>query len=492
MQEWNDTELLREYVEHGSEAAFAALVNRHLDKVYSVARRQVSHPHQAEEIAQAVFVILAQKARRLLAHPCLSGWLYQTAHLTAVTFLRSEIRRAHREREAMRFTPDETSDAETWRQLAPLLDHALTSLRAAERDAIVLRFLDGKEFKEVGAVLGASEAAAQKRVNRGLDKLRKFFLRRGVTLSAVTLAAALATHSVSAAPAGLATTIAATAASGGAVAGSTLTLIQGALKLMAWTKAKIVVTVGAVILATGTATVVVEQMVHSPPPAAGLAWADDPSNWALNEAVLNRLPSAFILRPTRFPERNGMIQSGDRTLGVNSSLRGLIAYAYGHNWYTMAVETQLPPGNFDFLMTPPYKPWAPLRDELRKRFGLVAHIEPRPADVLQLRRKLEVAPGLKPAGTDPGSNFSGPGEIRANRQPMTTLAACLQGYFGLPVTDHTGLTGQYDYTLKWPWHRDGRNPAERELIQQALLAQLGLELVPAREPVETLVVESVK
>src|SRR5690349_24981240 len=100
MQELDDAALLREYVERDSEEAFAALVTRHVNTVYSVALRHTGNPHSAEEITQAVFVLLAQKSRRLGKQVILSGWLYQTARLTALTFIRSEIRRARREQEA--------------------------------------------------------------------------------------------------------------------------------------------------------------------------------------------------------------------------------------------------------------------------------------------------------------------------------------------------------------------------------------------------------
>src|SRR5580698_8290198 len=100
MQELDDMALLREYAERDSEAAFATLVARHVNKVYSVALRHTRSPHQAEEITQAVFVILAKKSSKLGKNVVLSGWLFQTARLTALTFIRSEIRRAHREQEA--------------------------------------------------------------------------------------------------------------------------------------------------------------------------------------------------------------------------------------------------------------------------------------------------------------------------------------------------------------------------------------------------------
>src|SRR5262245_16544511 len=100
MQDLDDISLLREYVDRNSEEAFATLVSRHVNKVYSIALRRTSNPHQAEEITQAVFVILAKKSRHLPKSVLLAGWLCRTAQLTAITFLRSEIRRTRREQEA--------------------------------------------------------------------------------------------------------------------------------------------------------------------------------------------------------------------------------------------------------------------------------------------------------------------------------------------------------------------------------------------------------
>src|SRR5436190_22669445 len=100
MQEIDDHELLAKYAHEQSELAFAALVHRYVNLVYSVALRHVGNPHHAEEITQAVFIILAKKARQLRHDKALSSWLFQTTRLTANNFLRSEMRRQNREQEA--------------------------------------------------------------------------------------------------------------------------------------------------------------------------------------------------------------------------------------------------------------------------------------------------------------------------------------------------------------------------------------------------------
>src|SRR4029077_12938962 len=180
MQAMSDIELLREYALRQSEAAFAALVSRHIDLVYSAALRHVRNHHQAEEITQAVFVVLARKAQSLRPGTILPGWLFQTTRLTAANYLRTEIRRTRREQEAgMQSSPDDNAQ-DPWQQVAPALNDVIADLGEKDRNAIVLRFLQGKDFKEVGAALGATEEAAQMRVGRALEKLRKLFAKRGV------------------------------------------------------------------------------------------------------------------------------------------------------------------------------------------------------------------------------------------------------------------------------------------------------------------------
>jgi RNA polymerase sigma factor (sigma-70 family) len=268
MQELDDSTLLRDYAERASEAAFATLVARHINKVYSVALRHTRNPAQAEEITQAVFVILAKKSRRLRSGVILSGWLYHTARLTAVTFLRSEIRRARREQEAYMQTALNENEPDLWPQIAPLLDAGMAALNEKDRHAVVLRFFDGKSMSEVGATLGANEDAAKKRVGRALGKLRNFFTKRGVSSTTAAIGGAISTNSIQAAPVALANSVTTLAiAKGAAASASTLTLIQGALKVMAWSKAKTGIVLGiSLLLAAGTAFIGVKLMSHHQQP----------------------------------------------------------------------------------------------------------------------------------------------------------------------------------------------------------------------------------
>jgi len=240
MNEWDDSSLLREYAEHNSEAAFGVLVARHLNKVYSVALRQTGNAHAAEEITQAVFVILARKSRQLDQRVILSGWLYQTARLAAVTFIRSQVRRARREQEAQLQTNVNEATDRDWMLIAPLLETAMAGLSKTDRHAVVLRYFDNKSIGEVATALGANEEAARRRVSRAVEKLRRFFVKRGIVLPAAALAAMIAANATQAAPATLAVSVTDLAAAQGATAtGSTLALVHGSLKLMNWFKFKL-------------------------------------------------------------------------------------------------------------------------------------------------------------------------------------------------------------------------------------------------------------
>jgi len=256
----DDMDLVRQYARCKSEEAFATLVSRHVNLVYSVALRQVRDAHLAEEITQTVFIILARKARSLTSKTVISGWLYRTARYASAKALTMQRRRQHREQEAyMRAQLNET-ESNAWMQIEPVLDTAMAQLGEKDHNAVVLRFFEGRDFKDISATLGTTEAGAKMRVNRALEKLRRFFTTRGLTFSAAAIAGAISANSVQAAPIGLATSVTAAAAKGTAVTTSTLTLIKTTLKIMAWTKLKTAVVVGAIaIIAAGTATVTIQR-----------------------------------------------------------------------------------------------------------------------------------------------------------------------------------------------------------------------------------------
>ncbi|MDB6033336.1 MAG: hypothetical protein JWM16_3674 [Verrucomicrobiales bacterium] len=203
-----DHELLLAFVQ-GSEPAFATLVRRHIDLVYSAALRQVQDPHTAADVTSAVFIILARKAGELRKHLIIPAWLHRTTSYTARKAVRARQRRVSYEQAAARLNEvsvQEPTNAE-WEQMMPFLDAGLADLAAKEHEAVVLRFFQNKTFPEIAAVVGTTEEGARKRVERAVEKLRRFLAGRGIAVPIIVLTAMLGTQSVQAAPAGLASTI---------------------------------------------------------------------------------------------------------------------------------------------------------------------------------------------------------------------------------------------------------------------------------------------
>lgn len=275
MEHATDIELLRRYADNGSEEAFAALVKRHVNLVYSAARRQVREPDAAQEVTQATFIILSRKAHKLNERTIIAAWLYRTARFAAADFLKTRARRWKYEQEAARMQP--LTSEPTWEEIEPLLDEAVNRLAETDRAAILLRFFENKNFKEVGAALGLSEDSAQKRVTRALERLRKSFARDGVALSVSTLTALLPAQAVQSAPEALVNSIAHALTSHAAISTTTATLVKGTMKMIAWTKIKLAAGIAALlVLAGGTATIVAQKTARLENGAASEAQRSTP------------------------------------------------------------------------------------------------------------------------------------------------------------------------------------------------------------------------
>ncbi len=257
-----DRELLRGYAENGSESCFEAVVERHLDLVFATSLRGLNDTGAAQEITQNVFVTLARKAAWLTGETSLAGWLHKAALLEVRRWWRGELRRQKREQTAVGLGTIMKDEDSLLKALAGELDEGLLELREPDRQALMLRYFEGRSHREIGALLGAREDAVRKRIDGALARLTRFFRRRGYAVPAVATTAAALGAAAKAAPAGLAVAAAhsALAAGGGALTG----LKPLVVKFMALTK-------------TQTALLCVALA------AAPLAW-----EWNVNRMLRNR------------------------------------------------------------------------------------------------------------------------------------------------------------------------------------------------------------
>jgi RNA polymerase sigma factor (sigma-70 family) len=222
----DDVELLRRYAENNSEEAFAEFVRRHLPLVYSVALRRVGgDAHLAQDVSQSVFTDLARKAPALSRRTALTGWLFTSTRFAAAEAVRRDRRRRAHEQEAMNMHEihlEPVSETD-WDQLRPALDGLINELGETDREALLLRFFDGRSFSDVGAKLRMSENTARMRVERALEKLRLRLDRRGFKSTAAALSSVLANQTSVAMPSGLAASVTGSALAGAvAVSGSFL------------------------------------------------------------------------------------------------------------------------------------------------------------------------------------------------------------------------------------------------------------------------------
>jgi RNA polymerase sigma factor (sigma-70 family) len=266
----DEFQLLANYAKSRDERAFAQLVDRYIDLVYASARRQVGEAELARDVTQAVFLILSQKAGELTRdrRPAgqtggapLSAWLLAVTRYAANNAIRTRARQKRYDQKVAAMNHEAAPENERqWEEMSPLLDEGMSKLKANDRDALLLRFFEKKTARQIGEALGISEDAAEKRVARAVDKLRDFFRRRGVAVSAVALTAGLMTHSAEAAPLGLSASVSAstTATTAATTTTSAVGLAKGTVIAMTAAKIKLVVAsvaVGLIVVGGGAVAV---------------------------------------------------------------------------------------------------------------------------------------------------------------------------------------------------------------------------------------------
>jgi uncharacterized protein (TIGR03435 family) len=474
-----DNLLIAEFNAKRSDEAFAALVQQHVNLVFATALRQVGDRGAAEEITQSVFVALAQSSGKLGSHPTIAGWLHKSTVNKSREWLRSELRRRHRERIAVNLQVVEAEGDSVWSALTPLLDEALLELPESDRLAVIMRFMEGRTFHELGSALGIGEDAARKRINRCLDRLTSFFRRRGFAVAS----ASLIPLSSQAAPVGLAASVttAGVAATHSRASTPLLTLIKGTLKFSAWTKAQTAIVVGVgVLLAAGT-TVIIH--LH----------AKNRVVWALNYEALENEPPVVLIRPwLKVPgQAAGWYKlSNGKVIALHQPVAVMLGHAFGIQATRIIRLGPVPEGYYDYLVSLPMDQKLALQKAVRERFGLVGRLETREVDVLHLTRVRAAAHGLRVAQKAQGSFRDDTGKWEFRGVQVGALAQKLEESLGTPVIDGTGLTNVFDIDFT----SAGRPFSLFSLaaLRQAAQDQLGLELVPTREPITMLVVERAK
>jgi RNA polymerase sigma factor (sigma-70 family) len=190
----DDREMLRRFVEEGSQDAFAALVRRHSELVLGACRRVLPTAQDAEDACQATFLVLVQKAGKEHWQPSVAGWLYATARRVAGNALQSARRRARREGRAAVREAVESVDQVTGRELLTALDEELDRLPSHYREPLVLCYLEGLSREEVAARLGVKANTVKTQLKRGRKKLGDALTRRGCGVGFALLAVAVSSQ----------------------------------------------------------------------------------------------------------------------------------------------------------------------------------------------------------------------------------------------------------------------------------------------------------
>jgi len=267
---------------------------------------------------------------------------------------------------------------------------------------------------------------------------------------------------------------------------STLTLISGALKIMAWTKAKTAIVTGvAVLLAAGTATVTLNKIEQY---RAGDSWR---TVRPFNPSILEHISPQVKILPAKLPQGGGCAYDKviGKMIGVGVTSEAVVQTAYGF-WSSARtiLTTELPKGGYDFIASLPGGNAEALQQEIKKQFGVVASREMVETNVLLLKVEHLGAQGLKLNSTQGKGSQLGtrPGHYFCVNASIDDLAVNLENMLQIPVINETGIAGRFDIDVGW-----NRNDPQHDSLKQALLDQLGLELVPANMPIEMLVVEKV-
>jgi RNA polymerase sigma factor (sigma-70 family) len=281
-----DQQLLDRFVRQREEAAFDALVRRHGPLVLGVCRRVLHNGHDAEDVFQAAFLVLARKAGSIGKRASVSSWLYQVAYRMALKARKQASNRQRRERQAARRDEADPLAKVTGRELLAVLDEELQNLAEWERSPLVLCYLEGKTRDEAARLLRCSASTLNRRIERAKDRLRERLARRGVALSVALLAAGLTqtTASAGVSPTLAISTVRAVLASGsgqpaGVASAAATALAEGTLRDLSAAKLKLAIAgvLAAGLVALGAVALTLAAQAQRPAEIATSAETPPPS-----------------------------------------------------------------------------------------------------------------------------------------------------------------------------------------------------------------------
>ena len=348
----DDHTLLSRFAKAKDETAFTELVRRHLDLVYGVCLRRTGSRSLAEELVQNVFASLARKAGSLKPEVLVVGWLHRAAHLESLSAFRSESTRLRKMKNYMDHLSDFDPEPDRFREISPFLDQALDSLPPSDRDVVLLRFASDLTLQQIGNRLGKSESAAQRHLQRVLEKLAVILRRRGVTTSATALALMLGADFAKAAPASLTVAfVSKTAIASAAAGGFTLIKLTTLLYIM---KNKAIIIASACLLVAGGSAV----YISTRPPASTAAKesASSPVSSASKDPVTAISQEIVTNSSSRRPRPVSEYQELDEKFGVSqvrlakSATDSWLKYMVGFNQLsalTAATKDKLGKGDKD-------------------------------------------------------------------------------------------------------------------------------------------------
>jgi len=257
-----------------------------------------------------------------------------------------------------------------------------------------------------------------------------------------------------------------------------------------WTKTKTVVA-GLAFLAVVLAVIIVKY---------GFSPAIQDSYFKLNYMHFQTVPAnLLVVRPTHFTNDSGNFMASTtpkigqnvmRMLGRNVSLEQVVAVAYGCSPSRIVPPTVKPAGNFDYLVTVPYRQQERLQTAIKKKLGYAAHWVNRDADVLLLETTTADPPGFTLSASSANGNVAYKnGKYQFTHMRPAVMLGFLESSFKQPVLDRTGMTNFYDFSVAMNWR--GPNGPDQDQLE-SLLGNLGLKLEPATESTRMLVVEKVR